>query len=421
MSRPTTSKAKWAGESARAYNRTNVMKQVLDTPGIDRTTLSKTTGLTNAAMTRIVQELIEAKLLKDVGQLQSDGRGRRRSGLAIDENGGYVLGISILAFNSSIVLSSITGEIIDSLPLEPTEMSNVQQTLDEIAQMALLLLDKHQLDKQRVLGVGVAVAGYLNESGDVLDSSYYLGWPPFNLQRSLAQRLNVNVVVDNVNRCIAVAESRLGSCVGVQEMVLIRAALGLGAAIITHGNILRGHANQAGQVGHTPINQDGIHCFCGAQGCLNTVASGWAILNQLGLSDKPSAGPGALKTQKDKLKHVLEQALAGEQKFQQVISKSGKLLATHNLSLLHSLAPEIIVLTGPLGGNTVYCDAFQTALLKGGITAKVITDCDQKITAPASAASALALETYVYSPAFDIQPLLPSFQLDNVQAEALVL
>jgi hypothetical protein len=124
MNRPTTSKAKWAGDSPRAYNRSNVMKQVLETPGIDRTTLSKATGLTNAAMTRIVQELIDAKLLKDVGQLQSDGRGRRRSGLAIEETGGYVLGISILAFNSRIVLSSISGEIIDSLPIEPTELSH---------------------------------------------------------------------------------------------------------------------------------------------------------------------------------------------------------------------------------------------------------------------------------------------------------
>jgi len=421
MNRPATSKAKWAGDSPRAYNRTNVMKQVLETPGIDRTTLSKATGLTNAAMTRIVQELIDAKLLKDVGQLQSDGRGRRRSGLAIEETGGYVLGISILAFNSRIVLSSITGEIIDSLPIEPTELSNVQQTLDEIAQMALSLLDKHKLDKTRVLGTGVAVAGYLNESGDVLDPSYHLGWPAFNLERSLEKRLNLNVVVDNVNRCIAVAESRLGSCVGVQEMVLIRAALGLGAAIITQGNIMRGHANRAGQIGHIPINRDGLLCSCGAQGCLNTVASGWAILNQLGLSDKPRTGPGDLKTHKDKLKHVLEQSLAGDQNFQKVISKSGELLATHNLSLLHSLAPEIIVLTGPLGANTVYCDAFKAALLKGGVSSKVITNCDQNITASASAASALALETYVYSPSFDIQPLLPDVQVDDFQAETLIL
>ena len=403
--------SKLNGDSARAYNRTNVLKFVLQSSGIDRTRLAEESGLTNAAMTKIVQELIDAKLLKEVGQLKtSGGRGRKRTGLAINETGGYVLGISILAFNSSIALTDLVGNTVDVLSIRPRDISNAQQTLDEVGAAVHLMIEKHKLAPNRVLGAGVAVAGYFDHSGDVLDSSPYLGWPSFNIRGSLANRLNLNITIDNVNRCIAVAESQMGSCVGETELVLIRAALGLGGAIINGGTILRGHNNQAGQIGHMPIDPKGLHCSCGARGCLNTVASGWAILNRLGLGNEEEPTTGCLESRETQLEKVLIDATAGESTSLQAISQAGEQLALHCVGMLHSLATQTVVLTGPLGRNESYCKAFKDTLIARGVSTKILTAHDQQITGPAPAASALALASHVYSPALDIQPLLEGAQ-----------
>ena len=424
MSKVSGIVGKWGSDSARAFNRASVMKIVQQSPGIDRTRLAESTGLTNAAMTGIVQELVEARLLKDVGQLQSGGgRGRRRTGLSIDETGGYVLGISILAFNSSVALTDVAGNTLDIADIEPSDISDAQQTLDEVAEAASAMLKKHAVDPQRVFGAGVAVAGYFNSTGDVLDSSPYLGWPAFDIRSSLAKRLNLNTVVDNVNRCIAVAESRLGRCAGAQELVLIRAALGLGGAIISDGNVLRGSANQAGQIGHLPAEVDGTSCSCGKRGCLNTVASGSAILHELGQGDDSRVNPNSLESREKKLKHVLTEASSGNTEYRQAIEQAGRLLGHHCAGLLHVLAPQMVVLTGPLGRNETYCSAFAETLAHKGITAEVITAYQEEITAPAPAASALALSQHVYSPQFDIQHLLAGSDTSSgeTQSEALVL
>ena len=424
MKKIVRNKAKWNGESSRAFNRSNVMKHVLENSGIDRTRLAEMTRLTNAAISGIVQELIDAGLLKDVGQVKSDGgRGRRRSGLEINEKGGYVVGISILAFNSSISLTNIAGELIDELHIQPTDISNVQQTLDEIADVTFSMIAKHNLDKKRVFGAGVAVAGYLDSSGEVLISSPYLGWPKFNLQQSLFERLDMNITVENVNRCIAIAESRIGCSVGTRDLVLIRAALGIGGAIINGNEILRGHENQAGQLGHIPIAAGGLLCTCGARGCLNTVASGWAILNQLGISNELKTGLAELESQENKLKKVLIQATEGDEKSQQAVRLSGQLLAENSIALLFALAPEALVVTGPLGRNEVYCNAFKETLKLNKINVKVLTAFNHEITAPAPAASVLALETQVFAPTFDIQYLLAESDMegDVIEEKVLVL
>lgn len=383
------------------------MKLVLEEPGIDRTLLSKATGLTNAAMTRIVQELIAAGIIKDTGVLDSDGsRGRRRSGLQIDSTGGYVLGLCILAFNSSVALSDLTGKTIEVVRVEPTDISDPVKTLDEISNAALALLKKHKVEANCALGAGVAITGYMSQSGEVTDSSPYLGWPDFDIRGSLLQRLNVRVAVDNVNRCIAVAENRVGSCVGVQDFVLLRAAIGIGGAFVSNGDLVRGSNNRAGHIGHSCVQPDGLACTCGALGCLNTVASGWAILNQLDLVKPGKSGVRILRSQEAKLRRALSSKNESNLHYQSVIRTAGEALANHCHGMLQALNPAKVLLTGPLGRNSAYCEGFQETLQRKNVQTNILTAYENNITDPASAAAILALAKHVYSSSLDIQPLL---------------
>ncbi|MFT4726475.1 MAG: putative NBD/HSP70 family sugar kinase [Granulosicoccus sp.] len=430
-------------DGIRARHRADVMQRVLETPGIDRTRLAEATGLTNAAMTRIVQELNSAGLVQDAGLLETvgenalvfgrgtgpehgprhgPGRGRKRSGLEINAGGGYVLGLSILAFNSGVAMSDISGRVIEIVQVEPSNISNPVTTLDEISKVAIALMDKHDLEPHRVFGAGVAIAGYLDRSGHILNSSPYLGWPVFDIRESLAQRLRLNVVIDNANRCIAIAENRTGSCIGIDEMILIRAAVGIGGAVICNGEVVRGDNNRAGHIGHSCVEPNGLQCSCGAKGCLNTVASGWAILNQLGLIESGDLEVGDLRSQEAKLRLVLSSNAKNNEGYQAVIRKAGELLAKHCVGLLHSMASHSVVLTGPLGRNETYCNGFSRALEKYNIDIRILAAYEHTISGTAEAASVFALIKHVYTPSFDIQPLLANASADNVsRAGGLVL
>jgi predicted NBD/HSP70 family sugar kinase len=393
-------------DSMRNFNRASVMKLVLENPGIDRSRLANETGLTNAAMTRIVQEFLNAGLVKETGNLKvQQGRGRRRTGLEINNKGGYVLGFSILAFNTSVALTDISGTVIASISVQPTDLSNAKRTLDEISATALQMISDCEIRRDQVLAAGVAIAGYLNIEDGLLLHSPQLRWPPFDVRKSLEIRLDMPITVENVNRCVAVAETRIGCCAGMTDIFLVRAALGLGVATISNGKILRGHNNTAGQIGHFPSGQDGAMCSCGKSDCITMVASGWAILEQLGVRTATVDGILGVQDQDKKLRIILEKSSTDE-KIMKVLQHAGRALGSHCVGMLRAIDPQCILLTGPLGRSSIFGKAFCKQLVESGVTTKVITANDQPIFPPAIAASALSLVENIYSPTFDVQKLL---------------
>lgn len=393
-------------DTMRNFNRASVMKLVLEFPGIDRSRLSVETGLTNATMTRIVQELLGSGLVMETTDKKvSQGRGRRRTGLQINAKGGYVLGLSILAFNTSVVLADLSGAVIASMPVEPADMSDARRTLDEICSAAEKIIVDHGIERDQVLAAGVAIAGYLDVEGGTWLHSPYLRWPPFDVRSSLANRLKLPIAVENVNRCIAVAETRIGCCAGMTDVFLVRAALGLGAASISNGRVLRGHKNTAGQIGHFPEGRVGAMCSCGMTDCITMAASGWAILDQMELRDTAGDIFDVIEDQGAKLIAVLDQAQT-DKDAAQVVRQAGAALGHHCVTMLRALDPERILLTGPLGRNAIYGQAFRENLVRNGIAAEIITAHEKSISAPAKAASALSLAENVYSPSFDVQKML---------------
>lgn len=393
-------------DTMRNFNRASVMKLVLESPGIDRSSLAVETGLTNATMTRIVQELLQSELVNETAGLKvNQGRGRRRTGLQINAKGGYVLGLSILAFNTSVVLADLSGAMIGNVSVEPTDLSDAKRTLDEICAAAEKLIGDYGVDRDQVLAAGVAIAGYLDVEGGTWLHSPYLRWPPFDVRKSLANRLNLPITVENANRCIAVAETRIGCCAGMTDVFLVRAALGLGAATISNGRILHGHNNAAGQIGHFPEGRDGAMCSCGNSDCITMAASGWAILDQLELRATAGDRLGVIEGQGSKLLAVLDQAQS-DKNVAQIIRQAGAALGHHCVTMLRALDPERILLTGPLGRSAIYGQAFREILVRNGVTAEIITAHDKSISAPAMAASALSLAESIYSPSFDVQKML---------------
>src|SRR3979409_195389 len=94
----------------------------------------------------------------------------------------------------------------------------------------------------------------------------------------MQQRLGMPVEIENDANLGALAELTWGSGRDCSNFAYIKAATGIGSRIGIDGKLLRGATGTAGEIGHTTLDGAGALCYCGNRGCLETVASGPAII-----------------------------------------------------------------------------------------------------------------------------------------------
>ena len=394
-------------EGVRQINRGKVLTLIHESPGIDRTEIAGLVGITNAAITNIVNELIRSRLVEEgPSSVISLTRGRKRVGLWINKHGGYVLGVSVLATHASVTLSNLLGTVIDEVSFYPKSPADPFNTLDEVAYHAAKLCKLHKVKRSRLLGVGFAIAGFLNKTSQSLQSAPYLGWPKFDLREEFQRRFKCPLVIENVTRCIASAETRIGSFIGAKNLVLVRAALGVGGAIISDGELLTGNRYLAGDLGHLLAERDGVLCSCGKRGCLNTVASGWSIIHKLGMGDSGYENIKQFRSLDKLLRDIINDCNDEDSQTADLVRNAGALLGTHLVNVLQVLDTEFCVLTGPLGRNRIYVEAFRNQLIEVGYQGKVVCSEDTNVLSPAAASVGLALSNLVFSASLNVDALM---------------
>jgi glucokinase len=125
-----------------------------------------------------------------------------------------------------------------------------------------------------VIGVGVGVAGLVDINGRLCRAPNLTDADEFPIRDLLEERLGMAVWVDNDANCAARAELAVGAAVGIEDAILVTLGTGIGGAFIAHGEVVRGSAGMAGELGHMVIDPKGPACTCGLTGCWERYASG---------------------------------------------------------------------------------------------------------------------------------------------------
>ena len=162
------------------------------------------------------------------------------------------------------------GEILASRTV-PTSMDAEQLEADIVGIVDELCAD-YEVD-----AVGLALAGFLDPTCEVVRFAPHLPWRHANVRESLSKKLGMHVRLEHDANSAAWGEWCFGAGRGAEDWVFFAVGTGIGATLMTHDTIYRGAFGTAPEFGHIVVVPNGRHCSCGKRGCLERYASGTAL------------------------------------------------------------------------------------------------------------------------------------------------
>ncbi|MEO6794950.1 MAG: ROK family protein [Mycobacterium sp.] len=137
----------------------------------------------------------------------------------------------------------------------------------------------------RVGAVGIGSAGPVDVNAGTVSPINIPGWRGFDLRDRVAAAVpGVAVRLGGDGVCMALGEHRHGAGRGTRSMLGMVVSTGVGGGLVLDGAPVHGRTGNAGHVGHVVVDLDGMPCRCGGRGCVETIASGpamvcWALAN----------------------------------------------------------------------------------------------------------------------------------------------
>ena len=260
------------------------------------------------------------------------------------------IGIDIGGTNIKIILVQESGDIITNIT-EPTPNGHGESS-EKIKDMLVKALKNILNDNDNVIGIGFGVAGIIDrKNGIVVESPNIPSINGFRIKETFEKEFSLPVIVENDANTYAYAEKWIGTGKNLSNFIVLTLGTGLGGGIIYKGELFEG----AAEIGHMVVEPEGRFCPCGSFGCLESYASGRAVVDRT-ISSLEKGGKSILKDYSDgnfyKItpEHVYKSAIEGDSLGREVFREVGKYLGIGIANLVNIFSPEAIIIGGGLIG-----------------------------------------------------------------------
>ncbi|MFJ2766706.1 ROK family protein [Streptomyces sp. NPDC087300] len=322
-------------QGMRRRNLSRVMHSVAAHGPLSRATVASQIGLTRAAVSTLVEELIRAGLLDELGPERPGRVGRPGSALAVSGRGPVGIGAEVGVDHLAVCAVDLRGEIRARTVRQVSNHHRAPElVLQELSAMVERLSSEARQAGLSPAGLAVAVPGLVTRDSLTVVRAPNLGWRDVDLGPLLPSL--TPLTVDNEANFGALAELWLGA--GTPEDFLhVSAEIGIGAALVVDGRLLRGAQGFAGELGHVPVHPEGPSCPCGGRGCLEQYAGEAAVLRAAGLD----AGEGRVSL-------LAGRAAEGDAEVRRALRGAGTALGIALTGAVNLLDPRAVVLGGAL-------------------------------------------------------------------------
>ncbi|MER7838589.1 ROK family transcriptional regulator [Streptomyces sp. NPDC096040] len=324
-------------QGMRRRNLARVMHAVSDEGSLSRAAVASRIGLTRAAVSTLVDELIRWGLLEELGPERPSRVGRPGSALAVSGRGPAGIGAEVGVDHLAVCAVDLRGEIRTRAVRHGTNRGrDPRPVLEDLTALVRRVVAEAERDGLWPAGLAVAVPGLVARDGHTVVHAPNLDWHDTDLGALLPADLPLTV--DNEANFGALAELWLGDATP-PDFLHVSAEIGIGAAVVVDGQLLRGKRGFAGELGHVPVHPDGPRCACGGRGCLEQYAGEEAVLRAAGLEPR-----------EDAVGLLAQQAGEDHKGVRRALHDAGTALGIALTGAVNLLDPESVVLGGALAG-----------------------------------------------------------------------
>ena len=277
----------WNGLSA---DEMHLLQTAFWSAGGSRHGLADRLGYSKSKANALIAGLVEQGLLMEAGLRPSSG-GRRPETLRLHDGIGALVGVDIGATSLDVAVLAPDLTVL----AQHGEGADVRQgpgvVLARVRALMRELLARCGIPASQVIGIGIGVPGPVDfESGQLVNPPLMPDWDSFSIRDLLREDYAAPVFVDNDVNLMALGELwRLQRA--LPNFLVIKVGTGIGCGIVCHGEVYRGAAGSAGDVGHICVDQEGPRCHCGNLGCVEAMAAGPAIARMATEAAQGGASP----------------------------------------------------------------------------------------------------------------------------------
>jgi len=285
--------------------------------------------------------------VRETGAGDSSG-GRRPILLGFDDDALGIVGVDMGATHVAVAVTDLRAQV-KGWRSEPCDVrEHPERALTLMCELIDSAMAEAKVERGGLVGMGVAVPSPV-EPGDPthLSPVFVPKWQGFNLVERLEAAYGVPIGMDNDANLGALAEQWWGAGKDGRDLAYVKVATGVGAGLIINGDIYRGTAGIAGEIGHIPVDPSAGRCVCGLDGCLN-LRMGSEQLVKRAHSLRAKHPKSVLPQRGLSVNRIVEEALEGDRLARVVVEEAGRHLATGVAALLNLVNPATVVFGGSL-------------------------------------------------------------------------
>ena len=317
--------------------------------------LTKELNISAPKITSLVTDLMEDGLLKDHGKIDSTG-GRRASLYGLVAESCFFIGVDVKKYFINIGLMDFKKNLIEIKENIPYKLENVPESYAQLIHIINSFLQEMPIDKNKVLGLGINLSGRVNHTTGYSYSFFHFHEEP--LSQTIEKEIGIKTFIENDSKAMAYGEFCSGAVSTQKNILFVNIDYGVGLGILIDGKVYYGKSGFSGEFGHIPFFNNEILCHCGKKGCLETEASGNALLRKFKQKIKEGSSSSITKKIKDinelRVSDIVEAAKTEDVLSIELIEEIGEKLGKGLATLINLFNPELVILGGALAETDGY-------------------------------------------------------------------
>jgi glucokinase len=256
---------------------------------------------------------------------------------------------------TSCGVASVAGQMLAERTIPTMSHEGPEAVL---ARIATAVKELAAVTGQRLAAMGAGAPGLVDfhRGRTLFLPNLPTGWRDFPVADRLSTAVGCPVFLLNDARMAALGELWFGQGKNVKTMVVFTIGTGVGGGVVIDRKLRLGPLGAAGEIGHQTILPDGPLCGCGNRGCLETVASGPALIGEgvrLMKSGHAQRLYDMVQGNADRVtpKFMAQAAAAGDLSVREAIVRAARLLGIGVANVITVLYPELVVIGGDVPGG----------------------------------------------------------------------